>query len=176
MPRQTQTYDIEAEHDRLDAELDDLADTVAELDEGTLRYDQKVEEATALERQLAGLSWALNPPDEEDREPYEEVTLGALSAGEYADVRDTLDGDENRTKGKAGASEILFTARGLVDAPFLNDENASFDEKISAISDLPPHFHDWLRTQVDDLSTPDIEGNGFAQRLAEREASPKTPN
>lgn len=175
MPRKTEIYDLEAEHARIDTELDDLADEVADLDEDNPLYDQKVEEAAALERQLAGLSWALYPDEDDDHDPYEEITLGALSAGEYADVRDTLAGESDETKGDAGVTGILLAARGIVDAPFIEQDDPSFDEKIGAVSSLAPHFQDWISTRVDDLSTPDIEGNAFAQRLAEREASAKTP-
>jgi len=187
MPRTTQTYDLREEYNRIDNELDELADEVAALGEGSPMYQPKLEEAATLERQLAGLEWALTDPDDDteddpavtvegdhDDRPYEEVTVGSLSAGEYAEVRDTLDGDDDPSMGRAGSSEILFAAMGLVDAPFI-DEDDDFTAKIRTVADdLPPHFHKWLRSRVDDISTPDIEGNGFAQRLAEREASAKT--
>jgi len=177
MPRTTTTYELREEYNRIDTELDNLADTVADLDDSNPLVEAKLEEASTLERQLAGLEWALTDPDDDapdDNRPYGEVTVGALSTGEYAEVRDTLDGDTDPNMGRAGSSEILFAAMGLVDAPFIDDD-ADFNAKIRTVADeLPPHFHEWLRGRVDEISTPDIEGNGFAQRLAEREASAKT--
>lgn len=178
MPRTTETYDLEAERDRIDTKLDELADEVAELDEDSPLRGQKIEEASNLERQLAGLDWALATPDADEDDhpdrPYQEVTIGALTAGEYAEVRDTLDGDSDPTMGRAGTTGILFAAQGVADAPFL-EGSEDLTGKIVAVRELSPHFQDWLSARVDEISTPQIEGNGFAQRVAESETSATTP-
>lgn len=167
MPQATETLDLRAEYDRIDTKLDDLADATAELSEDNSARGRKIREGKTLERHLAGLEWALDPPEDEEREPYEEVTLGELSAGEHADVKDIIAGDSDPGKGSAGSQEILFAAKGLVDAPFL-PADASEAQVVSAVDSLKPHFAQYLADRVDDLTTPDIEGNGFVQRVAER--------
>lgn len=169
MPRTTETYNLEEERDRIDNKLDELADEVAELDEGNLLRGQKIEEANSLERHLTGILWALNPDDEEDRDPYTEVTLGSLTASEHADVRDSAPQvDSPGKQSNEGGSMILYAAKGVVEAPFLDQNNPAYNEKIAAVGDLQPQFAEWLAERVDELTTPDVEGNGFGERVAER--------
>lgn len=162
MPRTTVTVDLQDELERIDQELDDVADEVAELPDGAPHAGDLAERGVQLERQLAGLQWATDPPDDDPIDgPIEEVTLGGLNAGEYLDVQAET-ADEGGT-----VSKVIFAAKGVVDAPFI-DDSMSEAERVQAVRDLPPQFHEWLATKVDDLSTPDLEGNGFAQRVSER--------
>lgn len=168
MPRTTETYDLEEERDRIDTKLDELADEVAELDEDNPLRGRKAEEANSLERHLTGIQWALTPDEEEDRDPYTEVTLGSLTAGEHADVRDSATSvSKTSHKSSEGSSMILYAAKGVVEAPFLPD-SAGYDAKIGNVSNLQPQFVEWLAERVDELTTPDVEGNGFGERVAER--------
>jgi len=170
MPRKTETYQLEEEVERIDERIDELVGEVAELDEGNPLRAQKRSEGQELERHLAGLQWAIAPPEDEPREPYEEITLGALNAGEFADVTDSLSDLQDGQTPKNGAGQIVFAAKGIVNAPFI-DEDMTEEQKIAAVAQLAPQFHEWIQARVDDLSTPDVSGNGFEQRLAERESA-----
>lgn len=170
MPRYTEPIDLREERDRIDSELDALAADLAELDSDSPKREELNSRGNRMERFLAGLEWAIDPPDDDPTrdEPYEEVTLGALSAGEYADLTDTAAADASTTKSVAGSSRVLYATKGLVDAPFIN-EGMNEAQRLSAVSDLQPQFQKWLAWRVDGLSTYDIEGNGFAARVAEQQ-------
>jgi len=177
MPRTTKTYDLHEEEQRIDREMNEAADEAAEAEDGTRAHEEAMARGKLLERQLAGVQWALYPDEEEDRDPYEEVTLGALNAREYGEIGDRVKTAKEQSAGTAsgltsmdGVQQIFFVAGGLVDAPFL-PENANFEQKSQAVGDLSPQFAAYLQQQVDDLSTPDVQGNGFAQRVAERESA-----
>lgn len=165
MPR-TETYDLEAELERVDGELDDLADEAAE--EGDLS-DADRAQAQKLERQFIGLQWALNPEDHESRDAYESVTISELTAGSYIKSGALAEADARDADLPAGTdTERLYrVAQAVEDADFVPD-GATFDQTLVAIGGLKPQFFFWLEQQVDELTTPDIEGNGFAQRVAER--------
>lgn len=165
MPRYTETIDLQKERNRLDKELDELAAESAEYDPGSPRREQLDAQGRRLEKHLAGVMWALNPDDEDDIDPIEKVTVGALTAGEYADLTDTTTADTSAGKTAAGSSQVLFAAKGLEDAPFLED-GANEAQRLSAVSDLQPQFQKWLAARVDELSTYDLEGNGYAARVA----------
>lgn len=177
MPRTTRTYDLQDEADRLDDELDALAEEAADADPESAAREEAAAEAMLVEQQFVGVRWALDPPADETREPYEEVTLGALTTGEYARVTDRLDAARQERVGfgpdggaMEGAGRVFFAAAGLVDAPFV-DADADFEAKAQAVNDLPPQFTRWLEARVDDLTTPDVDvGNGFEARLAAKQS------
>lgn len=186
MPRTTKTFDLEEERQRINEELDKLADAEAEDitaadEEGntpTPQHDrqERHEEAQRLDQMLVGVNWALDPPEDEDIEPIEEVTLGALSAAEYGIVSDFTSNqvDSRHYQGDKRRGEqmrrIIFAAGGLVDAPFIDDDANIMDieEKYQAVSQLAPQFVYWLEQHTDELTTPEVEGNGFAARVEER--------
>lgn len=166
MPRKTETYRLQDVAQGLDQRLDNLADKVAKAgdDEDT---SESVQEARQLEGHLAGIQWAI---DEYGADA--EITLGALTTGEYARVSDyTTDAANEQVGGPTsveGASQIFFVAAGLVDAPFV-DDSAGFEDRCAAVRGLPPQITRWLESQVDELTTPDVDlGNGFEARVAER--------
>lgn len=179
MPRTTTRYDLREEAARLDARLDDFADEAADADPDSAAYREAAEEATLVEQQLVGVRWAVDPPDDENREPYEAVVLGGLSTGEYARVTDRLDAARQERVGYGpdggsmeGAGRVFFAAAGLVEAPFL-DADADFEATARAVNDLPPQFTRWLEARVDDLTTPETDvGNGFEERVAARRSDP----
>lgn len=176
MPRTTETFDLHAEADRLDDRLDALADQAADADPDSTAYREATEEATLVEQQLVGVRWALHP-DSEDRDPYESITLGGLTTGEYAHVADRVEAARQERVGfghddgsVAGVGQVFFVAAGLVDAPFLDD--TGFDAKARAVNQLPPQFTRWLEARVDDLTTPTVDvGNSFEQRVAAKQSS-----
>ncbi|ELY76670.1 hypothetical protein [Natrinema gari] len=195
MPRYTETYDLSEEKERLDSELDELADRTSEIEQqmddldddeeltqGQLHeYRESVQEGNRLEQMYAGVQWALDPDG--DREPIKEVTLGSLTAGEYAEVGDRLQAVK---QGKVGwgrnpdldnARRNMFAGACLQDAPFLDEEDPDLEAKIHAVTDLAPAFIHWLEERGDELTTPQVEGNGFRKRVEERRttSTPKSP-
>lgn len=177
MPRTTKTYDLHEEEQRIDRKMNEAADEAAEADDGTQAHQEAMARGKFLERQLAGVQWALYPDEEEDRDPYEEVTLGALNAREYGEIGDRVKTAKEKSAGYGsdltsmdGVQQIFFVAGGIVEAPFVS-ENAGFEEKAQAVGDLSPQFVTYLQQRVDDLSTPDVRGNGFEQRVAERQSA-----
>lgn len=190
MPRRTETIDLEEEEARLENKLDELADEVAEWHEKSdstikeSKLEELTDEGNSVEQELAGVKWALNPDEDEDREPYEEITLGSLTAGEYARVGDYTIGIKNLNQDKVSkhmeaenARRTVFAAAGIAEAPFLETtENTELYEKYQEVSrKLSPQFVYWIEQRVDELTSPDVEGNGFAARVAER-IETETPN
>lgn len=177
MPRTTKTYDLTEEKRRIKREMNQAADEAAQADDGTHDHEEAMARGKMLERQLAGVQWALSPDEEEDRDPYEEVTLGALNAREYGKIGDrvktakeqSVDGVSQLTS-MDGVQQIFFVAGGLVEAPFI-PRDAGFEEKAQTVGDLAPQFVTYLQYRVDDLSTPDVQGNGFEQLVAEKESA-----
>lgn len=161
----TETYALTDERDRLDAALDDLADQAAAG--GLSDADQA--RVQRLERQYRGVLWALNPDAHESRDPYESVTLRELTAGQYIKAGDQAREDSTSVDAPVGAdTERLYrVAHAVVDADFVPDPGG-FDDTLIAVGQLKPQFFFWLEQRVDDLTSPDVEGNGFAQRVAAR--------
>jgi len=161
----TKTYDLCEERDRIDAELDDLADRAAADDVELTDADRR--RAQQLERQYVGLEWALTPPDHEDRDPYERVTLTELTAGSYikAGAEAAADASEMDVPAGGDIERLYRVTSAIEDAPFVPDHG----DGLVAVGQLKPQFFFWLEQRVDDLTTPDIEGNGFAQRVAARQ-------
>jgi len=193
MPRNTKTFDLEEERQRINEELDELADkeaedikaeeTEGETPTGKFDRQDRREEAQRLDQMLVGVNWALNPSEEEDVEPIEEVTLAALTAGEYGLVSDFVSNDVQSVKRRFGdninpqqSGRIIFAAGGVVEAPFISEDSRGLDDKISDVKELAPQFVYWLEQRVDELTTPEVEGNGFATRVEERTATTSEPS
>jgi len=185
MPRDVQSYDLATVATSLDDDLDALA---AAIDAGEAG-DGAAERAVRLEHQLAGVQWALDEfgdgADADDAGPGPAVTLGALTAGEYARVRDEvatqrdlLVGSEQTETDAAGARQLAFVAAGVVDGPFIDESTPTrlvgFDERRDAVAALAPQFVSWLEDAIDDLTTPDVDAGNFAARLGDSAADPVT--
>jgi len=196
MPRTTTTLDIAEEYDRVDSTLDDIADELVALeadidDHGGSEaapaplldeYETLLERGQRLEADLAGLEWALDP-DTDGIAPIEQLTVGALTAGDHAVAVDRTEAmaeakaDEwGLTPDMRAANQSEFAAAGLVDAPFL-DGSESHADVVGILADCAPQFVAWLAREIDDRSTPDIEGNSFSERVAARRqpAGPDSP-
>jgi hypothetical protein len=174
MTRRTETIDLEAEAERLDQELDELADEAAAADSDSDEYEELREQARALEQQLVGVKWALNPSPDEGRERVESVTIGEVLTGDYARVEDRSRDVQRQRVGRgedssvSGAQRVFFVAAGLQDADFL-DAGADFDAKARAVNQLAPQFTTFLEDRIDDLSTPDVDVGNFEARVAEKQ-------
>ena len=183
----TKTYDLNAEEQRLDEKADRLAEKVANADPDTPAEEQERAEAAEAgnmaEQMLAGVRWALNPRPNEDRQPYTEITLSGLTAGEYAEVGDYAQGlkEMNQTKvskhmGAEQARRNVFAAAGVESAPFLDESDTELYDRYRVVRSLPsPQFVVWIEQQVDDLTSPPVEGNGFAARVAAKSTT-ETPD
>jgi len=178
MPRYTTTYDVADERDRLDARLDELAEAVVAIEqemdtenpeEGRLsRYESKLNALQRAERKLAGVSWALDPDGDQD--PITEVTVGALTAGEYATAKDRTGALEQEQSDRWGvdvsmaqSDRLHVAAAGLIDADGLDVYD--YDDAVTALKETLPQFVAWVAARVDEVSTPDIEGNNSEARL-----------
>ncbi|OYR58625.1 hypothetical protein [Halorubrum halodurans] len=198
MPRTTKTFDLEEEKRRLNEELDKLADQEAEdiraeqaegeTPTGKFRRQERREEAQRLEQMLVGVEWALDPDNEDDVDPIDEVTLGALNAAEYGLVSDYMtkrvDEFQGPTENARGEQmrRTIFATGAIIEAPFIDDDirNSNIEEKYKAVATkLAPQFVYWIEQRGDELTTPEVEGNGFAKRVAEKReetAPPSTPS
>jgi len=178
MPRYTETYDIEAEYERLDARLDELAEEVVSIeqemdsddpDEETLaEYEAKLTTLQQKERELAGVSWARDPDGDQD--PITEVTVGALTAGEYATAKDRTAALEDEQSDRWGvesemnhSDRLHVAAAGLVDAA--EADVGGYDDAVTWLSDCLPQFVAWVADRVDEASTPDIPVKNSDARL-----------
>lgn len=166
MTRNATRIDFADEIERLDARLDDLAETAARTDEESVEHEEAVMEATQIEGQfLPGLKWA--------REEFDDstVVLGGLTTGERGRVLDRVQDARHQKvgfqQGEAAAEGLavpFWCAAGVEEAPFL--DGTDFDAKVAAVRDLPPQFTAWLEHRIDDLTTLDHDaGNSFAERV-----------
>jgi len=155
MPLGTEHYDFREELDRVEAAMEDIAETLAPLDEDNPLVPTLTKQGKTLESQAEGLRWALRTWD------VDGVTLAGLSGGEYGHVEDEMDG------GGAGKARVYFVAKGTVEAPYVSDE-LSFAERVAAVADLHIGYLRWADARIDDLMG--VEGNGetrFSDLLAD---------
>lgn len=103
------------------------------------------------------------------------VTLGGLTAGEYARVADLVSAASQQRVGFAqgggparqGQSRNVFVAAGTVSAPWI-ESGMDLEAQADAVGDLSPNFVEWLETQINDLTTPpESVGNDFGDRVAQ---------
>lgn len=167
----SETYVLGEVADRLDARLDELADTVSDEQpdddsDATEAYQEAVQEARDVDQHYKGVLWAV-----EQWGADAEVVLAPLATGAHAQVLDySMDLKQNQVGGPdsiQGSRRLFFVAAGLEDAPFL-DGGEDIEARVGELSGLPNQFTGWLHSEVDDISSPDVEGNGFAERLQAR--------
>lgn len=180
MPRTTRTLNLQSEAERIDKKLDDLAGRLSEIkddlgeDEEVDNVDEAaeiIEKAQTLEQHLVGLDWALNPPEDEAFTSCEEVTIGALTTGEYGEWTDRVSDAQQEKVGFMqgggnvnGPAQVFFVATGLVDADFLGEQK-DFTGKASRVNQLAPQFTAYLEDQIDELTTPKTDFRSFAERM-----------
>jgi hypothetical protein len=155
MPLDTKYYDFREELERVEAAMEEVAETLAPLDPDNPLAPTLEQQGSQLESQADGLRWALRTWD------VDGVTLAGLSGGEYGHVEDEMDG------GGAGKARVYFVAKGTIEAPYIGDE-MSFEERVAAVADLPIGYLRWADARIDDLMG--VEGNGgtrFSDLLVE---------
>lgn len=163
----TETYELAAELQRVESRLDDIADEIADLEDGNPLIDRRAKEGQRLERQRVGLAWALHPDEREDRDPYESVTISELTASTHLQAGSRAESDTADLDLPNGTdTRRLYRVASAVESGDFLDDDAGFDETLVAVGQLKPHLFAWLEDRVDELSSPDVEGNSFAERVA----------
>lgn len=157
--------------DDLDDQLDDLADTMVdeEPDEGeepSEAFRDAVQDGQRLNRQHVGVSWAV---DEWGADA--EVVVSAIDMGSRAEVDDYKSSLRSNTVGgpssSDGAGRLFYIAAGVAEAPFA-DRDDGIEETVAELRSVPQQFGDWLEEQINEVSTPDVSGNEFGERLEAR--------
>ena len=160
-----QTYDLEEEATRLDADLDAAADAASEAEQGSDAFVEAVTRGQDAEKYLVGVELL--------RQEYgaTSITLRELRAGDFARIESYTAATSEQSGGNGVGPHKLYTvAAALVAAPFVG-ENADFEQRVHAIRQLEQQVLLYLYDRVDDLSTPDVDFiEGFGQRLSARMA------
>lgn len=165
-----ETYVLGEERERLDERLDELAAKLVDADEGSTAAQAILDAANTVDTRGEGVAWLI-----EQHGPDAEVTVAALTAGDYARVQDRLAGmaaQAGQSADLPGSRTNIYAAAGLVDAPFL-DGDEDFDARIEAVADQPVGVAQWLEGRVNHVTTRgSSEGNwdSLEDRLAERTA------
>lgn len=162
MTLQEQRYDFDSEVDRIELELQETAETLADLEEGNPARESLLNEGQQLDAQLAGVRWARDkahlPSDEGGAAVWTEdvdgVTLGGLTGGEFGRVSDELVAGDGAG---GGATRVLLVANGTVAAPYI-DDGMDDDERAANAGNLPITYLKWAEARVNELTT--VGGNG----------------
>lgn len=144
MPIKTNTYDLEAERDRLAGDMDEYAEMQAENPVGSGAAQQAARLGQQAQQYKSGIDWALAEWG------VSAVTLSALSHGERTRVLDTVERND-------WPHTDCYVAAGTYDAPYLeHDPEAvtqdAFEETALNVADLHPAFVDWVEARITDLS------------------------
>lgn len=181
MPIRTEEFDLTEEVERLEAERDDLAGELADLDEDAPGVGQVVQRGQRLDDMLAGVTWALEEAHADDAvgvwgESVETVTLGGLTGGEYGAIEDDVrsSATDQGLSSAEGAARTFMVARGTVDAPY-HDADATDEEMLAAAAQLPYQYLKWAESHVNRLtSVGNEDGKSFAALVAEKRAETST--
>lgn len=162
-----ETRRLGEERDRLDAKLDDYADKLVNADGGTASAQALQQAASNIETQLGGVDYLVQQFGESA-----EVTVKGLNAGEFARVQDraaTMRAQRDEPGDIPGARSNVFAAMGVVDAPFLDEDAATLDDRVQAVTSQPIGVSKWLESIANELTTAN-EGNykSLGERLADR--------
>jgi hypothetical protein len=165
-----ETRRLADECERLDAELGDLAISLADAEDGTQSAAMLKQSASKVETQLAGVSYLIDQYGADAT-----VTVRGLDAGAYARVQDRAEAiraQRDMPGDVPGARSNVFAAMGVVDAPFLTaealDDMDPLDAKLDAVSGQPLGVSRYFEAVTKDLTTV-AEGNfrTLRERLAE---------
>lgn len=170
MPLQTNTVDLEAEAERLRAEMAEVAEEQAEWDGNDQQAQQLMARGNQLDRYAAILD-AIRRGEVETVDAFDSVTVAGLSPGEINRVEDTVEANDGVRERDA------WVAIGLRDAPFVeHDPDAITQEEFedtvaNIVSDVPLPFVRWAEEQISELSHLGAdEGNGYLALVREKQA------
>lgn len=185
MPR-TQTYDIDAEQDRLQQDRADIADEAVELEQRMASFDEvpddlsqeyreTLAEGHKRDRYLTGLAWALDPPT---GTAIDEITLSALTAGDEQWVSGRSDALADQlarewgadADGVDGGRVLHVAAVGIADCPRF-DGSPDPETRVERVREWHPSFVKWVADRVDDLSTPEVRGKNFGALLKDKRST-----
>lgn len=153
------TVTLGDERDRIDAELDELVDQLADADAETQGAQRLISEARDLDQSGAAVAALADEYGDEAT-----VTVRELDGEAWARMEDRVDTMRNAKAGPGGvpgSSRNVYAAAGLVDAPFLNGVGSdALGDKTGAVAELTPApgAQKWLESLVDDVGSVD-EGN-----------------
>lgn len=163
------TVTLGDERDRLDARLDDLAESLASADTDTQGAQWLRQQANEIDQQGNGVAYLI---DEYGADA--EVTVRGLDAGGFAQVEDRIadinagaDGPGNNP----GSARNVWAATGLVDAPFFDEKpdsgNSAYRQKLDAVAAQPVGVAKWLEALVNEETS--VEGNWkpLSERIAD---------
>jgi hypothetical protein len=170
--------DLEEEIERIEAERQDLAATVAEMAEDNPQRQRKAQNGAELDAHLDGLEWALSAHEDGDVPQWdtevESITLAGLTGGEFGAMGGEIAEGAQRGQSAQQVQRVAKVRMGTVDAPYL-DGAQSDTQEIAAVAGLPIGFLRWADAKIDELSS---VGNGerrdFASLLVEKEQEQPT--
>lgn len=163
MPLDTQTYDLDAEIDRMEREREQAAERLAEMDTDSPAAQKHAETGEDMTKYLSGLRWYR---DEFDADT---ITLGALTNGERNMIKQVV-----QEVSVAGVQQNAYVAQGTLDAGYLEhdpDETTmgEFKDTVAAVAELHPMFVDWAENEISQLGRMDGEmGNSFRDLVLEK--------
>jgi len=174
----TETITLGDELERLRGKRGELKARAADADPDSKLYEQLLQRGGRLDTHITGVEWARDlahtnraiPTHAGDGRPcpvwdedVDELTFRALG-GEFE-----LIDDEVSTKAQAndltsadGMARLRTIAYGTEQAPY-HDPDATIDQRVSAVEQLPPAFKKWAEWVIVDIST---LGNGPEQSFA----------
>lgn len=157
MPLREETYNLAEEVDRIEAELQDIAEQVADLDANNPARQDLLEDGQSLDAQLKGVRWAKTAHEDDAVGVWDadtdEIRLGGLTGGEFGRLQDDISGAD---LGQGGVRTIMV-ARGTLDAPYVPADGDE-DQAVGNTSQLPVTYLKWAQNRINDLTT--LGGNG----------------
>lgn len=160
MPLRTETFDLDAELEALHEEQVDLGERAEQHEPGTPPWQQLQARTNRKQLYKDGLAWAIETWEDT------EITLGALSAGEYAELHRYLpdDPDEERRQN-------VMVAFATVDAPYVEAEEPIKDTLQRVGNELHPYFVKWAEAQAQNLLRPESGRDNPFYRIVTEAAS-----
>lgn len=154
----TEALSLGDERDRLDAQLDDYADRIADGDD-----TQAVTRlANECETRLAGVVHLC-----EEFGGDATVMIAPLTAGDFARVEDRVQAKREREPQDSlpGYRRNVFVESGLADAPFY-DGDADYEQRLATVARQPVGVVKWLESRINDAtSVASGDFRGLGERL-----------
>jgi hypothetical protein len=166
MPLRTEYIEFEAEIESLQADMEDAADRLAEMDEDTPeRLAAKVlQEGRDAETYINFLQ-SLTEGEAANMPAMEGVELAGLTSGELDLVDDIVEKHSNMRRRHAW---VAVATQG--DAPYLAHDPSepltveACEESAMQVADLPRPFVEWCEERIGELShLSESRGNGFLE-------------
>lgn len=148
MPLTTESYTLDEAIDELQGRIEDVGDTIADLEETSDRYQRLEARSNRLEYLCDGLVWQR---DEAEWGGDCEITLGALTAGEKALMHRAAPDEAGREE-----MNLWFVAQGTVDAPYAADD---LDEAFADLAGAHDGYVQWAEAKLNGLASPGESGN-----------------